>query len=192
MASPAPWEGQVLQALEANKELRHSTYYQIATVSPSGRPSNRTVVFRGFLPGSKLSFVTDHRSSKIQDLASNPWTEAAWYLPVTREQFRFSGSAVVVSASTQEKELQQARDRAWAKMSPPGRQQFFQLAPGHARTQEDLTEDSEASVDSDVPPDTFDLVFLEVEAVDYVDLVGNTRRQWHVMEGEWMSGEVNP
>lgn len=61
MASPAPWEGQVLQALEANKELRHSTYYQIATVSPSGRPSNRTVVFRGFLPGSKLSFVTDHR-----------------------------------------------------------------------------------------------------------------------------------
>lgn len=47
-------------------------------------------------------------------------------------------------------------------------------------------------MDSDVPPDTFDLVFLEVEAVDYVDLVGNTRRQWHVVEGEWMSGEVNP
>lgn len=41
--------------------------------------------------------------------------------------------------------MMQARDRAWAKMSPPGRRQFFQLAPGHARTQEDLTEDSEVS-----------------------------------------------
>ena len=35
---------------------------QVATVTPSGRPANRTVVFRGFLAGTDaLTFVTDAR-----------------------------------------------------------------------------------------------------------------------------------
>lgn len=52
---------------------------------------------------------------KVQDLRSNPWAEAAWYLPVTREQFRFSGKTVVVSAATQDDELQQVRGEALPK-----------------------------------------------------------------------------
>ena len=64
-------------------------YVQIATVREDGRPANRTVVFRGFLwETEKLTFVTDSRSCKVQEVAKNPWCELAWYFPDSREQYR--------------------------------------------------------------------------------------------------------
>ena len=56
------WKSTLNKALEANKHLKYSTFFQLATVRPDGRPSVRTVVFRGFLDDStKITFTTDTR-----------------------------------------------------------------------------------------------------------------------------------
>lgn len=56
------WKSTLSKALEANKHLKYSTFFQLATVRPDGRPSVRTVVFRGFLDEStKITFTTDTR-----------------------------------------------------------------------------------------------------------------------------------
>ena len=58
----APWKQLLQQTLRKNDRLRHSKYFQIATVRPDGRPANRTVVYRGFLwDTDALTFVTDRR-----------------------------------------------------------------------------------------------------------------------------------
>ncbi|KAL6940783.1 hypothetical protein ACO0QE_004700 [Hanseniaspora vineae] len=70
------------------------------------RPSCRTVVFRDFLFNDKksniLTYVTDLRSEKIQDIKDNGGVfEACFYFPDTMEQYRFSGSTqVVISLET--------------------------------------------------------------------------------------------
>lgn len=61
----APWRTLLQQSLRRNEKIRHSKYLQIATVRPDGRPSNRTVVYRGFLwDTDSITFVTDSRSGK--------------------------------------------------------------------------------------------------------------------------------
>jgi len=56
------WKSTLNKALEANKQLKYSTFFQLATVRPDGKPSNRTVVFRGFLDDStKITFTSDTR-----------------------------------------------------------------------------------------------------------------------------------
>lgn len=56
------WKASLNKALEVNKQLKYSTFFQLATVRPDGRPSVRTVVFRGFLDDTeKITFATDTR-----------------------------------------------------------------------------------------------------------------------------------
>lgn len=56
------WKGPLDAALEANKEDPTSRFMQLATVKPDGKPSNRTVVFRGFLGDThRLHFYADAR-----------------------------------------------------------------------------------------------------------------------------------
>lgn len=68
---PAPWRALVLKAAKKNGSVPSAKYVQLATVKPSGRPSNRTIVFRGFLgDGDELTFVTDARSTKARAKSS--------------------------------------------------------------------------------------------------------------------------
>ena len=80
MAVAAPgWRGTLLKALKKNARLANARYAQLATVRPDGAPANRTVVYRGFDGDSdRLTFVTDARSSKIEDLAHEPRVELCW------------------------------------------------------------------------------------------------------------------
>ncbi|NJL49732.1 MAG: pyridoxamine 5'-phosphate oxidase, partial [Leptolyngbyaceae cyanobacterium SM2_5_2] len=48
----APWRSALGRALHRNRSRPYSRYFQLATVQTNGRPANRTVVFRGFLPDS--------------------------------------------------------------------------------------------------------------------------------------------
>ncbi|KVH97303.1 FMN-binding split barrel [Cynara cardunculus var. scolymus] len=41
-----PWKQLLLNALQSNSHLRHSSYFQLATIGSNGRPANRTVVYR--------------------------------------------------------------------------------------------------------------------------------------------------
>ena len=65
------WRQRLASSLQANNSEVHSKYFQVASVCPNGRPKNRTMVFRGFLPGTQnLLSVTDLRSDKIQYVRS--------------------------------------------------------------------------------------------------------------------------
>jgi len=81
-------------------------YFQLATNSLNGYPSNRTIVFRGFLKEGEiddqekslsefmsknpLKFTTDVRSEKVKELHLDNRAQLCWYFHDTKEQFRFS------------------------------------------------------------------------------------------------------
>ena len=78
-------------------------HVQLATVDADGRPTVRTVVFRGFLPRkfvdggsadtSVLMFITDQRSAKYQHLSSHQKVlapvEVCWWLDEAGVQVRW-------------------------------------------------------------------------------------------------------
>ncbi len=62
MTPAAPWKAAVEGALKSNADNPASNFMQLATIKPDGRPSNRTLVFRGFLgPTNRISFFGDFR-----------------------------------------------------------------------------------------------------------------------------------
>ena len=59
---------------------------------------------RGFLGESAdLTFVTDLRSNKVEEIARRPDGEVAWYFPQTREQFRIAGKLKVIGPTVEVK-----------------------------------------------------------------------------------------
>ena len=54
-----------MKSLEANKQVPYHKYMQLGTVRPDGRPSVRTVVFRGFHQDTdQITFATDTRHAR--------------------------------------------------------------------------------------------------------------------------------
>ncbi|KAF9602472.1 hypothetical protein IFM89_028486 [Coptis chinensis] len=81
-ASAAPWKQLIMNALELNSNLKHSSYVQLATIGSNGRPANRTVVFRGFHDDSnKIQINTDSRSCKVEELKQCPFAESKASVP---------------------------------------------------------------------------------------------------------------
>ena len=130
-----PWRSHLSHALHCNRSQPYSRYLQLATVDTQGLPTNRTVVFRGFLEDSnQLQFITDARSHKIAHIQAQPWAEICWYFTKSREQFRLLGQLVLVKATDLEPNLQLARQQVWQKLSDSARQQFCWPEPGAKRT----------------------------------------------------------
>ncbi|MCO5605044.1 hypothetical protein L7F22_059221 [Adiantum nelumboides] len=74
----AHWRQLLGTSLQANGHLKHSSYFQLATVRRDGRPANRTIVFRNFMEESNLlQFTTDSRSDKIEEIFHNPRGEVS-------------------------------------------------------------------------------------------------------------------
>jgi pyridoxamine 5'-phosphate oxidase len=72
---------------QSHKSNMHQIY--IATVDAFGNPQNRTVILRSVDADAKtISFHTDCRSSKVQDLMHNPNTAALLYDHENRVQVR--------------------------------------------------------------------------------------------------------
>jgi pyridoxamine 5'-phosphate oxidase len=62
MAAAAPWKSALEEVLKNNPDTFLSKLMQLATVKPDGRPSNRTLVFRGFLGATDgITFFGDFR-----------------------------------------------------------------------------------------------------------------------------------
>lgn len=203
VVSPA-WRAAVLTAIKKNdKHMPYAKYLQLATVKKDGRPANRTVVFRGFLgESSKVTVVTDLRSSKIKEIEKNAAGEFAWYFPESREQFRIAGDLTVVTKDEESQTLQKDRTDAWGKMSLNGRAQFLWPTPGFPQM-ENVEKKSQAKQTFEVDDalindaknaaDNFCLVVMHVDEVDHLSLRSN-RRYVHVRDekGEWGVTEVNP
>lgn len=195
-----PWRSPIARALHRNRSLPNARYAQLATIDRHNRPTNRTVVFRGWLePVSQLKFVTDIRSQKALDLlADNPksnhnWAEICWYFPKTREQFRVSGKLVLVTVNCDIDRYCKARQEAWQQISDAGRIQFDWATPG-ADLISDLDAVNPTQPDLQQPLDNFCLLLLTPVAVDHLDLHGErqSRYRYELVADEWVMKSINP
>mmetsp|Transcript_2601 Transcript_2601/g.4419 ORF Transcript_2601/g.4419 Transcript_2601/m.4419 type:complete len:200 (-) Transcript_2601:298-897(-) len=194
LAKSATWKERLQQSLKKNASLAYAKYVQLATVKEDGRPANRTVVFRGFLGNTEdLTFITDMRSNKVQEVAGNPACEVAWYFPTSREQYRLSGQLTIVGPQHADAALLKARQTAWNNLSASGRSQFAWPQPGLPRDV-DSEEYAEGAADPPQEPlPAFALVVMHVDEVDVLLLRGNTRTTYSRKDGEWQEGHnVNP
>jgi pyridoxamine 5'-phosphate oxidase len=181
-----PWRIALARSLHLNRSLPQSRYLQLATKDERGWPRNRTVVFRGWLePSSRLQFVTDVRSAKIQALSQYPEAEICWYFAKTREQYRIAGLLQLEREGTN-------RQRAWQAISEKAQQQFGWPPPGEARAKEIAF--APRKLDPLNPPETFGLLLLLPQLVDFLQLRGNPQNRWsYELKGrEWQTEDINP
>lgn len=69
----------------------------LATASPSGRPSARMVLLKGF-DAEGLLLYTNYRSRKSSELADNPWAALVVWWPELRRQVRVEGNVARLPA----------------------------------------------------------------------------------------------
>jgi pyridoxamine 5'-phosphate oxidase len=194
-----PWRSPIARALHRNRSLPYARYVQLATVDATNRPTNRTVVFRGWLePESQLQFVVDIRSNKAQNLVrdiprSNLHAEVCWYFPTTREQFRIAGTMELVTIDCDVESRYKARQAAWQQMSDSGRIQFAWATPGADRSREPHAFDP-PQPDTHQPLDNFCLLLLAPTSVDHLELRGEPQNRYfyELLAGKWEMREVNP
>jgi len=197
-------------AIKANRRERTATYVQIATVE-KGYPRVRTVVYRGLFEGSHSAsgsepapqhaflFCTDARSTKVAALEQDSTrAEIAWYLPVTREQYRLSGHITLVGASgvlklaacessspascagADEARLSRERAELWQRLSPGAKAQFFWAGrPGEPLSSgwpgEYSVKVRDGKADAPSAPPEFLLGLLWIERIDWLSLKRNER-----------------
>ncbi|NER96707.1 MAG: pyridoxamine 5'-phosphate oxidase [Symploca sp. SIO1B1] len=202
-----PWRSLLSSALHRNRSEPFSRYFQLATVTPEGYPSNRTVVFRGFLEDdrSSLKIITDIRSTKIQDIERQAIGEICWYFTKTREQFRIQGVLRLVKAQDEDADLLKARKITWHNLSDAARSQFAWADPGQPATGEgkkdaetrrhgdgengnptqnfvnppaiDKSAFDVEPPDPNLPLDTFCLLLLVPQKVDHLQLRGDPQQR---------------
>ena len=191
----APWRSLLACALHKNRKLPYARYFQLATIRTDGRPANRTLVFRGFLDDTnQLKIITDSRSQKVDQIDDQPWGEACWYFPESREQFRLAGQLTLVRVNHPDQALQAARKTTWQELSDPARLQFAWPHPGEART-ENNGAFSPPSPDPEQPIPNFCLLLLEPMEVDHLELRGDPQNRWLYYRNssqEWSKQAVNP
>ncbi|MDZ8188967.1 MAG: pyridoxamine 5'-phosphate oxidase family protein [Nostoc sp. ChiSLP02] len=191
----APWRSAIAHALHRNRSLVYARYLQLATIRVNGHPANRTLVFRGFLEETnQLKFVTDSRSAKADQIQQQPWAEACWYFPNTREQFRLAGCLTLVGNDNSHEDLQPARISMWEELSDAARLQFAWPHPGKPRVKEAQAFEPPAP-DPVQPVPNFCLLLLDPVQVDHLELRGEpqNRKFYHRDENqEWFCEEINP
>lgn len=191
----APWRPVLARALHRNRSQPQARYCQLATVSESGFPANRTVVFRGFVdPDNQLKIVTDARSRKVAQIQHQPWGEICWYFSKTREQFRLAGELVVVDKEHSNTSLQKERQLAWQNLSDAARVQFTYPAPGKPRNKDPQAFLS-PSPENNQPLANFCLLLLNPKRVEHLQL----RSEPHSLclycldnAQSWSAQELNP
>ncbi len=93
-APPAtPWDwvrDWITQAQHAG--LVEPTAMNLATIDAQGRPSNRTVLFKGW-DGDRVCFYTSLKGRKGQELLANPMASLCFWWDRLDRQIRFEGDA---------------------------------------------------------------------------------------------------
>ncbi|KAK1653672.1 hypothetical protein QYE76_071477 [Lolium multiflorum] len=182
-ALSSPWRMLLQRALDANAHLKHSTFFQLATVGEGGRPANRTVVFRGFQEHcDKIQIHTDARSNKVGELKEWPLGEICWYFTDSWEQFRISGIVDVIDGSSSDPAKLQQREKTWFASSMKTRSQYLgEPWPGVPVAEDNLDP-------STGPVDAYCLLTLDPEKVDYVNLKSNQKLMFRrTQEGDHSS-----
>ncbi|CAN6480689.1 unnamed protein product [Victoria cruziana] len=191
-----PWKYLLLDALQTNAHLKHSLFFQLATVGCNGRPANRTVVFRGFHEGShKIEIYTDSRSHKVDELKRCPFGEICWYFTETWEQFRINGKIETIDSFNGDPLKLHLREKAWFASSFKSRLQYLECDPGRPYINSE-TPNTHSLEPTDGPVDTFCLLVLDPEQVDYLNLKKNERVLFRTNPEnpmpQWIVEMINP
>ncbi|XP_027906532.1 pyridoxine/pyridoxamine 5'-phosphate oxidase 2 [Vigna unguiculata] len=191
------WKQLLLNALESNAHLKHSSFMQLATIGTNGTPSNRTVVFRGFQDNTdNIQINTDARTRKIEELKLCPSAEICWYFTDSWEQFRINGNVDIIDGSNAEPLKLEQRENSWFASSLRSRSQYLcpnpELPCLHEQAQPDISLDPSTG-----PIDAFCLLILEPHQVDYLNLKSNQRLTFKssvsaAAEKSWTVERVNP
>ena len=191
----ALWRSHLAHALHRNRAKPYSKYVQLATINPEGLPTNRTVVFRGFLESTnQLQFIIDTRSKKFIHIQQKPYGEICWYFTKTREQFRIAGNLILVTSEHEDSELLKARQTMWQNISDSARLQFAWANPGEVRQSTPEAFDTEPPSEEQ-PLDNFCLLLLEPQTVDHLELRGDPQNRYlYTLSSDksWEIKEINP
>ncbi|KAM7276343.1 hypothetical protein ACFE04_018209 [Oxalis oulophora] len=194
---PWNWKQLLVNAIDSNSKLKHSSFLQFATIGLNGRPSNRTVVFRGFEDQTdNIKINTDTRTPKVDELKHNPFAEICWYFTDSWEQFRINGRVHVIDGTNPDPLKLQQREKSWFASSLKSRLQYMGPTPGIPNLSEQPTQD--LSLDPSTGPVTaFCLLVLDPDQVDYLNLKTNKRLAFSTgvsANGDkcWTVEEVNP
>jgi PPOX class probable FMN-dependent enzyme len=184
MNKQADWRDRLDSALKGNRRDAYSRYLQLATVGLDGAPRCRTVVFRGFLEESNtLLAITDGRSQKVEEIARDNRAQVHWYFARSREQFRMETGVTMAEPGRQGNLIADV----WSRLSEAARDQFFWHPPGEP------LESGETLSPTESPPNTFRLMLMEPQKVDYLWLGKRHQRVISVSSGDmWEETQVNP
>jgi pyridoxamine 5'-phosphate oxidase len=193
--SLAPWRSLIARSLHLNRALPNARYFQLATLTIEGKPTNRTVVFRGFRDNSNdLQVITDARSEKILQIQANAGGEICWYFPKTREQFRLSGNITIISHKNTNLDQQKLRYRLWQELSDSARLQFAWPSP--RKTRSDNPDDfAPLPLKEAEPLNNFCLLLFNPLSVDHLQLKGHPQnRTLYTLDQSdiWQIETVNP
>jgi len=162
----AGWPALEAAAHDADARFRYLT---LCSVDAAQRPQARTVVLRECdVTRRLLSFHTDVRSPKWQEMAANPQVTALGYCHQQRLQLRLAGS---VSCYAAESDIART---AWCTLSAHTRQTYAGGPPG-----EILSHDSETAktVSADAGRLNFGVIILQVSELDICQLQRNANQR---------------
>ena len=176
------WRQRLARSLHLSRSKPHARFVQMASVSHTGKVTNRTLVYRGFVDETDvLIMITDSRSEKYKGLSLHPQVELCWYFEKTREQYRISGSVNLLASSTPDTEL---RSRVWYGLSAAAQEQFYWY----------LSDDSVSElIETGEIPDTFCVLLLEPNSIDYLYLGEKHQRTIsQLSHNKWQEKPINP
>ncbi len=200
----APWRQSLAGALHRDRAKAHSRYLQVASLDASGFPSNRTLVFRGFIENTNLfTMVTDRRSAKLthnvekvhEDYggAMTQPVAIAWYLTESREQFRFTGTLIAIEEQNDQRSLREVRNTLWNRLSDDAKTPFWGAAPG-APLPNQPNNDVEARHVMTSTPKDFVALMCKVTTCDHLALrpTPQEREKHWIENGVWCSQMLTP
>lgn len=176
------WRQRLARSLHLSRSKPHARYVQLASLDQEGRVHNRTLVFRGFLDGTdQLIMITDTRSNKFIGLQQHPQVEICWYFEKSREQYRINGNIKMVSGEETDAAI---RQNIWHNLSVSAKAQFFWYL------EDTLVNELVAD---ELIPDTFSVLLLQPQSVDYLHL-GETHHRTisQLSHNRWQEKPINP
>jgi len=185
-----PWLSAFRAAMDQSEAARGgagANRMQVATVSPEGLPSIRSVYLRGLSDDGTVWFFTDSRTEKVAELKASGQVALHTWWDVTREQFRLTGRAAVHGAHA-EGPFAKLREEFWGQLPLAERGDFAGPPPGRALGPPPLS-----VVPAPVAPPEFAVVAVDVALVDWLRL-GPPRRRvlFRRLGTEWIEEEVGP
>lgn len=151
----------IQKSLKENSEVVYSNFLQLATVDKNNQPQVRTLSFKGIYNNEQIKIITELKSHKVIEINNNDSCQICWYFPISREQYRISCKAKLVTATNQELELLEERKKTWEELSDERKNSYYTNLSNIDKN------DNKSYVDNTKISDNFVLLLLTPLGGDY-------------------------